>query len=126
MARYARDYDRLRPRGPGYDMAFGNWESRSGLRGYDPGYRSGWGMTGLYRNVLYGEEYEELGQEHNPYVRTGMFTGMESNRRRGVYGSDFRVGYDTDLARHGGYRGTRWNRGGGMNPGRRPYDRGWF
>ena len=72
----------------GYDMAFGNWGDRSGLWGGGP----------------------------------RRLTGMESNRYRGVQGSGFRVGYGGDYAGgegdHGGYRGTGWNRGGGMNPGR--------
>lgn len=51
--------------------------------------------------------------------RTHGLSGMESNRMRGVYGSDFhlpRFGWERG---HGGYRGQGWDRGGGMNPGRR-------
>lgn len=45
------------------------------------------------------------------------FTGMESNRYRGVYDSGLRAGEDWS-GEHGGYRGLGRNRGGGMNPGR--------
>ena len=98
MARYGGgDYRRYGGvRGPGHDMEFGNWGDRSGLRGYEGG---GYGGG------------------------RGRLSGMESNRYRGVYGSGSRVGYDDAFRGHGRYRGTGWNRGGGMNPGR--YDRGW-
>lgn len=51
-------------------------------------------------------------------LRRGPLTGMESNRLRGVYGSDFQARHPV-LPGHGGYVGVRWNWGGGMNPGRR-------
>lgn len=159
MPRYGWEYGGARRAGAGYDMEFGNWGDRSGLRGYDAHYRyvpggdygvsnyrgwnrggdrGGWGMEGMYRHVRYGEEYDvntptpyHSGRDVRGILDRGergrgggydrgrtRYTGMESNRARGVYGSDFRVGYDRDFSGHGGYRGTGWNRGGGMNPGR--------
>jgi hypothetical protein len=48
MARYGMDYGRernRRSRDPGYDMQFGNWDQRSGIRGEmrgRGGYDRGW------------------------------------------------------------------------------------
>jgi hypothetical protein len=70
--------------------------SRGTRGGYDRGYQGGG----------YGADY---GRQR--------LTGMESNRRRGVYGSDYEPG-ERNRGPHGGYHGIGRNRGGGMNPGR--------
>jgi hypothetical protein len=134
------------PRGDYGVSNYGRWN-----RGGE--HEGGWGMEGLYQHVRYGEEYRNrggnpylrgrggYGSEYGGYgndtgwrergwgglynrANRGGYTGMESNRQRGVYGSDFRVrgGYDAGYTRGG----PGW-RGGGMNPGRRgPYDGDWF
>lgn len=147
MARYGRNFDDRgsygggSPRGAGRDMRFGNWGDRSGLRsggrgGYDRQFaRQGWGRGGEpFRTGRasggpggYGRDYDRSvdtgGIQRGPFPRRASgrthLTGMESNRYRGVYDSGFRPQRDDWDASHGGYRGEGWNRGGGMNPGRR-------
>ncbi len=101
-------------RGGGYDSELVSWRDRSRLRGrgqgnYDRGYR----QASPPSEARYGGEFRQGG-------RGGQrpFTGMESNRYRGVYDSGFRAREGDWNDSHGGYRGTGWNRGGGMNPGR--------
>ncbi len=92
-------------------------------RPYRGGARGGYGD--VYRSYGRGSEWRARGWGglYNPRNNDEYrgFTGMESNRQRGVYGSDFRVlrgGYDA------GYTsGRRGWYGEGMNPGRHgPYD----
>lgn len=134
MARYGRDY---RHGGVGHDMEFGNWGPRSGIpagggrRGRGSGRRPGSGDVHGRINPggrsRFGSGYggAERGEGWNSQGsgRRGRLTGMESLRREGIYGSDYRPGDRYRRGEHGGYRGRGDNRGGGMNPGRDARDR---
>lgn len=148
MYGYGRDYYRNEPnRGRREEMGsgwhFGNWDDRSGFHAqhgryggeYDGDFRhggGGWGMESLANEfwqggTRYGSDYDRplhpdqfRGRNFDSGRgggRPARWTGTESNRHRGVYGSDFRFG-QPNPGEHGGYRGSGWNRGGGMNPGR--------
>jgi hypothetical protein len=107
---------------PRYDRGYApvsqrQQHSRGWMHAYDRGMRMG-----------YGEPRRSEAQPPRGWVPYGgrdreatggqPLTGMEGNRHRGVYGSDYRAA-GLNRGRHGGYRGEGWNRGGGMNPGRR-------
>lgn len=100
---YRGRYDESDYRGEARGGAFGGDD----FRPEDHWRTRGWG--GMYNRGGSGGGRRGGGQR---------LTGMESNRYRGVYGSDFHAWDDLGRGEHGGYRGWGPNRGGGMNPGR--------
>jgi hypothetical protein len=132
MLRYGRDYDRQFGRGntldtwrraPDRDASgrerydrelYDRYAGQARAGGMQRQHAGGW-MHRYDRELRAGQGRPE--PHNNPAPRSGeRFTGMESNRYRGVYGSDYRPG-GWNRGEHGGYRGEGWNRGGGMNPG---------
>jgi hypothetical protein len=111
-----------------YGMEFGYRDNPDTLRRGRTGRGYMGGSTRRYGAELYGSQRGRYGgdfRQGSPrggygadYPRRGQrLSGMESNRYRGVYGSDFRADQRDWGNEHGGYRGVGRNRGGGMNPG---------